>query len=161
MRIRALRWTKPRPPSWSLIPSPGLVRGPQGGAEQVARRDRLAGTRQGRTLGEGLLQVVEGDPHDAAQPIDAAVHRLVHTARVLEERARAQAGAEHREREVEPHGDPAPVAREGIGEGRDGLLVLPEAQLAPADQLPEVLLPLAPKPSLRDDLLAQAVGLGD
>src|SRR3990172_5616022 len=150
-RIFSRRWTNP--PTWSLIGLSGLGGGPQGGAEQVASCDRLSRARQCRALGQGLLQVVERDAHDAAQPLDAAVHGLVNAARVLEERARAQAGAEHREREVEPHGDPPAVAVQGLGEGLDGVLVPAQSELIPSHQLPHVLLPLVAEPALVDHLL--------
>src|SRR6188474_2643523 len=159
VRIRKRRSRNVRPSRWSLIASAGLEGGSQGGAQEVARGDRLTCRCERGTLGQRLLQVVERDAQAAAQPLDAAVHGLVHAARVLEERARAFARAEQREREIEPHGDPTTVATERLAERRHRVLVAAEPQLAPPDELPQVLLRLVAATALVDDLLAQPVGL--
>src|SRR4029453_8292099 len=153
VKIRNRRSRNVRPSRWSPIASAGLVGGPQGGSQQVARGDRLTRRRERRTFGKRLLQVVERDAQAAAQPLDAAVHGLVDAARVLEERARAFARAEQREREVEPHRDPTTVAAERLAERCHRVLVAAEPELAPPDELPQVLLRVVAAAALVDDLL--------
>src|SRR6266511_4900378 len=129
-----------RPSRFSLIRSAGLVRGPQGRSKEVACRDRLARRGERRALGERLLQVVQRDAQAAAQPFDAAVHRLVDPARVLEEGARPFARAEQGQGEIETYRDPATISAQRLTERRHRVLVAAEPELAPPDELPQIFL---------------------
>ena len=123
--------------------------------------DRFPGRREGGSFRQAFLQVVESHPDDTAQPLDAAVDRLVDPPLVLEERSPAVADAHQGEREVEPHRGPSTVELEGAAEGRDRPVVLTEPELAPADQLEEVDLLVAPRHPFVDHLAGEPVGLVD
>ena len=122
------------------------VGGRQRRDEQIHARRSLPGLRRegGRSAGT-LLEVVDRDADDAAEPIDAAVHGLVHTTRVLEERCPG-----HRRTSARARGRTArrSTGRHGAAllEASPPPLRTAEPQLAPADELAEVFfLLVAPR----------------
>ena len=125
-----------------------------------ARRSRAAITSpssRAGPFGEALIEVVDRDAHDATSrstpPFTAwCTPRVIRGTRA---RGRRSTGARARGRSDH---DPPAVAPQRFAERADGVVVATEAELAPADELPQVFLVVIAPPAFLDHLDAEPVG---